>query len=189
MLQLPALPGNAGLAVTRFGRALAHGPFQLYCTLSHLDMASLFRILPPLLMGLWLAPHAHAQKPVYRCETDGRVSYSSEPCVGAREIDVTPTQGLDKMTGKSRKSADVLRQELDNAVSKALQPLTGMTPEQFAVHKRRIGLSARDKADCARLDATLPELKQRASMATPAEHTEADMSLYKARKQFNDLNC
>jgi hypothetical protein len=45
---------------------------------------------------------AHAQKPVYRCETAGKVSYSDAPCVGAKEIDATPTQGMDKMTGASR---------------------------------------------------------------------------------------
>ena len=34
---------------------------------------------------------AHAQKPVYRCETAGKVSYSDAPCVRAKEIDTTPT--------------------------------------------------------------------------------------------------
>lgn len=46
---------------------------------------------------------ALAQKTVYRCESAGKVAYSHEPCVGAREVDTTPTQGLDKMSGHSRK--------------------------------------------------------------------------------------
>jgi hypothetical protein len=29
---------------------------------------------------------ANAQKPVYRCETAGKVSYSDAPCIGAKEI-------------------------------------------------------------------------------------------------------
>ncbi|SFV00255.1 hypothetical protein SAMN04489707_10692 [Paenacidovorax caeni] len=72
---------------------------------------------------------AYAQKPVYRCETAGKVSYSDAPCVGAKEIDATPTQGMDKMTGASRKGADVQRAEHNPLMADALKPLTGMSPE------------------------------------------------------------
>jgi hypothetical protein len=48
-----------------------------------------------------------AQHSVYRCETNGKVSYSDAPCVGARVIDATPTQGMDKMTGQSREGSNV----------------------------------------------------------------------------------
>ena len=71
---------------------------------------------------------AHAQKPVYRCETAGKVSYSDAPCVGAKEIDAIPTQGMDKMTGASRKGADVRRDEHNALMADALKPLTGMSP-------------------------------------------------------------
>ena len=64
-----------------------------------------------------------AQKAVYRCETAGKVSYSHEPCLGAKEIDATPTQGMDKMTGQSRKGRDVLRHEQDGVMADALKPL------------------------------------------------------------------
>ena len=70
---------------------------------------------------------AQAQKPVYRCETAGKVSYSDAPCVGAKEIDTTPTQGMDKMTGASRKGADVQRAEHNALMADALKPLTSMT--------------------------------------------------------------
>lgn len=132
---------------------------------------------------------AYAQKPVYRCETAGKVSYSDAPCVGAKEIDTTPTQGMDKMTGASRKGADVQRAEHNALMADALKPLTGMSPEQYRVYKHRFKLSPRDKAECTRLDTELPELKQRAATATPTEKALADVELYKARKQFNDLNC
>ena len=36
---------------------------------------------------------------------------------------------------------------------------------------------------------TADELKQRAATATPTDKALADVELYKARKQFNDLNC
>ncbi|MDA8456328.1 DUF4124 domain-containing protein [Acidovorax sp. GBBC 3334] len=140
-------------------------------------------------MCLCCVSPAHAQKAVYRCDTGGRVSYSNEPCVGAKEIDATPTQGMDKMTGTSRKGADVQRHEHDTAMADALKPLTGMNAEQFRVYKHRMPLSAPDKAECARLDYQLPDLKQRAAKAPTGDRAAAEVDLYKARKRFNDLNC
>ena len=148
-----------------------------------------FRWLFALLGLLCFGFHVHAQKPVYRCETAGKVSYSDAPCVGAKEIDATPTQGMDKMTGTSRKGADVRRDEHNAVMADALKPLTGMSPEQYRVYQHRFKLSPRDKAECTRLDTELPELKQRAATATPTDKALADVELYKARKQFNDLNC
>ena len=144
-----------------------------------------------LLLGflLFSSSQALAQKPVYRCETAGKVSYAHEPCVGAREIEATPTQGMDKMTGPSRKGTDVLRQEHDNAMGKALRPLTGLSPDQYRIYQKRYKLNPQDKVDCSRLDAALPGLNQEAATAPAAGKALADIELYKARKRFNDLNC
>lgn len=54
-----------------------------------------------------MATAASAQ--VYRCEHGGKVSYSDEPCVGAKVVDATPTQGMDKMAGSTSKGAEALR--------------------------------------------------------------------------------
>jgi hypothetical protein len=64
-----------------------------------------------------------------------------------------------------------------------------MTAEEYRVYKHRFKLSPADKAECALLDANLPELKQRAVTATSREKALADVELYKARKHFNDLTC
>ena len=50
-------------------------------------------------------------------------------------------------------------------------------------------MNRRGGSECTRLDTELPELKLRAATATPTEKALADVELYKARKQFNDLNC
>ena len=142
-----------------------------------------------LLTSLTLSSSVLAQKSVYRCETAGKVNYSHEPCVGAKEIDATPTQGMDKMTGQSRKGRDVLRHEQDGVMADALKPLTGMTHDQYRVYKQRFKLIPQDKNECARLDYELPGLKQRAANAYTADRAAADVDLYKARKRFNDLNC
>ena len=77
--------------------------------------------LATLSVCLLISTSVLAQKSVYRCETAGKVSYSHEPCVGAKEIDATPTQGMDKMTGQSRKGRDVLRHEQDGVMADALK--------------------------------------------------------------------
>lgn len=76
------------------------------------------------------------------------MSYSDAPCVGAKEIDATPTQGMDKMTGTSRKGADVRRDEHNAVMADALKPLTGMSADQYRVYKHRFKLSPGDKAEC-----------------------------------------
>ncbi|WP_238347636.1 DUF4124 domain-containing protein [Comamonas piscis] len=135
------------------------------------------------------AAHVYAQKPVYRCETAGRVSYSDTPCLGAQEIDATPTQGMDKMTGKSRKGQDVQRAERNAAFAEAFQPLTGMNADEYRVYQRRFKLSPADKLECARLDNRLPGLKKSVQAAAANDLAQAEVDLYKARKRFNDLNC
>ncbi len=142
-----------------------------------------------LFCGMAMSTAASAQKPVYRCEAAGQVSYSHAPCVGAKEVDTTPTQGLDKMSGKSRKGRDVQRHEHDGQMAQALKPLLGMTPEQYRVHHRRSRLKPADQRACTHLDADLPGLAQRAAQSSGADRTAADLGLYQGHKRFNDLNC
>ncbi|WP_100084374.1 DUF4124 domain-containing protein [Acidovorax delafieldii] len=134
-----------------------------------------------------LATTASAQ--VYRCEHGGKVTYSDEPCVGAKVVDATPTQGMDKMSGRTRKGADVLRDENRKAVDLALQPLTGLDHEQMNVERRRHKLSAGDKSTCRNLDRQLPELDARVARSAANQKQEAETDLYKARKIFFALKC
>ena len=63
-------------------------------------------------MGLaWLSA-SHAQT-VFRCEVNGRVTYSHEACLGARPVDTKPKQGLDTSNEKSRKGAALRSTEVD----------------------------------------------------------------------------
>ena len=126
---------------------------------------------------------------VYRCEINGKASYSHEPCAGAKAIDTTPTQGMDKMNGKSKKGADVQKAESDRQLAQALQPMTGQSPEAFEVTKRRMNLSALDKHTCSQLDYALPQLAQNVAQATPEQKDKAEGKLYKARKAYRDIRC
>ncbi len=162
---------------------------RLPSTPRHASRGQSARSLLLLLALVCCAAPAFAQKPVYRCETAGRVSYSDAPCVGATEIDATPTQGMDKMTGKSRKGKDVRRDEYNTALAEAIQPLTGMNADEYRVYQRRFKLSPADKLECARLDNRLPTLKKSVQAAAANDLAQTEVDLYKARKRFNDLNC
>jgi hypothetical protein len=138
---------------------------------------------------LLAASSALAQAPVYRCEAGGKVSYSDAPCVGARTVDVTPTQGMDKMGGQSRKGAEVQHDEGRKVLDKALQPLTGKSHEDMDVLRRRVNLSPGTRARCGALDGQLAELQGAVAQTSGAEKGRAEVELYKARKSFFDLQC
>ena len=77
--------------------------------------------------------------------------YSHEPCLDAQVVDTTPTQGLDKSSGTSRKGADVQKSETNKAMAKALEPIFGETAEQYELRHKRFKLSPKDRAECATL--------------------------------------
>jgi Domain of unknown function (DUF4124) len=131
---------------------------------------------------------AQAQS-VYRCETNGRVGYSHEPCVGAKVVDTTPTQGLDKSTGVSLKGRDVQREELNRSFSEAVRPITGRSHEQSKVLHRRFRLPASAQAECKLLDVRLPDQEQAVRTSAPAAKAEAEVQLFLSRRQFRELGC
>ena len=140
-------------------------------------------------LAMLMASGTAMSQQVYRCEINGKASYSHEPCPGAKAIDTTPTQGMDKMNVKSKKGADVQKAESDRQLAQALQPMTGQSPEAFEVTKRRMNLSALDKHTCSQLDYALPQLAQNVAQATPEQKDQAEGKLYKARKAYRDIRC
>ena len=146
------------------------------------------KCLAPALMVIAILPAA-AQPSVYRCETNGKVSYSDAPCVGAKVINATPTQGMDKMTGQSRKGRDVQREEFNAAFDNAFRPLHGRSHADMDVIRRRVKLTSHEKAQCARLDDRLALLQADAAGAAGEAKARTDVDLYKARKRFFDLKC
>jgi hypothetical protein len=120
-------------------------------------------------------------QPVYKCVTAGKVAYSDEPCVGATVVDTTPTQGLDKITGTSKKGADVQKIELNKAMAEALKPVFNETPDQRSQRHKRSKLLENDKLECGRLEG---EIQGKRAM-----DTRQQVALYQARKRYNDLKC
>ncbi|MDM0058991.1 DUF4124 domain-containing protein [Variovorax fucosicus] len=126
---------------------------------------------------------------VYRCEIQGKVNYSDVPCVGAKTVDVTPTQGADKMSGRSSKGKEVQREEFHITLDNATRPLHGLSHGEMDVRRRRYQLSPADQRQCASLDQQIPELEARATKTTGSARGQADVALYQARKRVFDLKC
>lgn len=144
------------------------------------------RLLMPFLL---LVPLLASGQQVYRCEANGKVSYSHEPCLGAQAIDTTPTQGMDKMTGKSKKGADVQRDEFRRQIGSVSSQMTGLSAETHMRLAQRHKLSRTAQLECAAWDARLPGLEEDAAVASPQNKERADAALFKARKAFRDLRC
>ena len=51
-----------------------------------------------------------AKNTVFKCQLEGRIEYSDTPCPDAVTVDVTPTRGVDHMSGTQRRSASVQRE-------------------------------------------------------------------------------
>lgn len=145
------------------------------------------RTLLAIMVLMLRATAASAQ--VYRCEHSGKVSYSDETCVGAKVVDATPTQGMDKMTGSTRKGAEVLRDDRRKVMDSAFQPLTGLNHEQMNVERKRQKLSPDANATCRNLDRQLPQLEAQVRSASASQKQEAEVALYRARKAFFEQNC
>lgn len=142
------------------------------------------------LAWIGLAASALQAQVVYRCEAKGRVSYSYEPCVGAKPVNTTPTQGLDKSSGVSRKGADVRKAESNKAMGDALRPITGLDDQQRVVLHRRFKLSPEAKQECSLLDARLESQEADERAAThPQDLQTAQRSLFESRKRFRELRC
>ena len=128
---------------------------------------------------------------VYRCEVDGKVRYSDEPCLGAKRVDVRPTRGLDKMSGKSLKGADVRTEESNRYVAEALRPIYRETPDQRATRHRRARnhLTPEETAECYLTDSRLGRLEAEEKTAMGRELQQVQQNLLKARQRHRKLRC
>lgn len=122
---------------------------------------------------------------VFKCMKDGKATYTDAPCMNAKEVDVTPTEGMNKWTGTERKSLDQVTREMTKirreGMSKGLAPLVKITPEDFEREERRGKMDPGTKTECSRLDNTLKSLK--------AEVPRDEQALYEARTRFFKLKC
>ena len=134
-------------------------------------------------------PYTVTAQQVYRCEVNGKVSYSNEPCQDAKLVKTPPAQSSDKTPAQHQKDMDALKAELERNNATKTRALAAKAPEDPEVAKRRENLTPLAKHSCSLLDQSLPQLRENAAHGTPENKEKAEVQLYKARKAFQDLRC
>jgi hypothetical protein len=152
-------------------------------------------ITPALICIAMVAMHGYAQKlppasrTVFKCQEAGKTVYSDAPCLGAKRIDVEPTRGLNKSSGRVQIGADVQHEQYREMVAEAIRPLTGLDAKQLAVRGRRNKLSLEDQMECRVLDGDMSAAQQDEKNATQSDLKDVQLKLYQLRKRFHKLGC
>ena len=127
---------------------------------------------------------------VYRCEEAGKIRYSDSPCIGARRIDVEPTRGFDRSTGKELVGQDVRTERNREMFAEAIRPLTGMDARQLDKAGRRMKLPPDAQRECQRLDREIPLAEQAERRALqPYALAAARETLHGLRTKFRQSRC
>lgn len=139
--------------------------------------------------GAWAQNLPPPSRTVFRCEVDGKVTYSDSPCLGARKIEVEPTRGVSKLSGSERVGDDVRLERHREIMADALKPLTGMDAKQMDVYRRRMKLEPTDRRECHDLDGNLATMEQRERLASGPQLSSIQGALLKLRLRYRELGC
>ena len=126
---------------------------------------------------------------VYKCDLQGKVVYSDEPCLGAKKVDVEPTRGVSKMTGTERVGHDVQREKTREAFVEGIRPLTGKNAAQLDQRGRRMKLKPDAAVQCAKLDGEVARLESEEATARVGQRAGLQSELLTARKRYRELGC
>lgn len=131
-----------------------------------------------------------ASRTVYKCEDGGKVRYSDSPCLGAKKLEVEPTRGMNKSSGREMQGQDVRNEHFREGLAEAVKPLTGMDARQLDQFGRRQRLSPEAQRQCQALDRLLPQAEAAESAAkTGTELTSAQKRLFELRSAYRNLRC
>jgi hypothetical protein len=126
---------------------------------------------------------------VFKCTVDNKVVYSDEPCLGAQVLNVQPTRGMNKSTGKELTGKDVMMERTREAIAQAVRPATGMNDHQFDVAKRRMNMSGPQKAECVRLEDDIAAGEAQEPTASKDSLAALQNSLLVMRTRYRGLGC
>lgn len=160
----------------------------------NMNKSSLLLIIVSLLTG-HQASNAQAQslpaasRTVYKCTVNNKIVYTDEPCLGAQVVDVEPTRGLNKSTGRELTGADVAREKRNELLADAVKPLTGLSPQQMEVRTRRIKLSGEAQAECGKLDRTIAQSEADERASSGEAKTSIQRQLFVMRQRSRELRC
>ncbi|MBB1073452.1 hypothetical protein HUU62_03390 [Rhodoferax sp. 4810] len=152
-----------------------------------------FLVFP--LLAFMVSAFGHAQslppvsRTVFKCQVAGKTVYSDAPCLGAKQINVEPTRGLDQTSGRRQMGADVMHERGREAFAEALRPITGMDAKQLAVQGRRNKLSSESQQECRRLDGEISTAQKDEKAAAGPDLKDVQAKLFQKRSRFRELGC
>jgi hypothetical protein len=126
---------------------------------------------------------------MFKCTEGKKLTYTDRPCLGAQRLDVVPSRGLNKLSGTERTGADVARERYRENFAIAIQPLSGMQPQQFEVAVRRQNLGSADRHECYSLDPAIAEAEARERGADRMTLPAVQQQLFLLRKRYAELRC
>jgi hypothetical protein len=126
---------------------------------------------------------------MYKCTGNKVVSYSDKPCLGAERLVVVPTRGVSKLSGKERIGADVQAERSNEAFAEAIRPLTGMSPAQYQVARRRYRLDSAAQRECRQLDPVLLRTEAMEAAADKPSKPAVQRDLFVLRNRYTELGC
>jgi hypothetical protein len=130
-----------------------------------------------------------ASRTVYKCTVNNKVAYTDEPCVGAKVVDVEPTRGMNKSTGKELTGPDVSREKFREQLAEGIKPITGLSAQQLQVQQRRMKLSGESQAECGRLDRSIAQAEADERGSTGDAKADVQRGLFTMRKRSRELRC
>lgn len=111
-------------------------------------------------------------------------TYSDAPCLGAERLEIEPTRGVGKTTGR-----DVQREQHQEMIAEAIRPLTGMDAKQLEVQGRRMKLSAKAQSECRGSDAQISEAEREEGRAAGERRDLIKVTLLALRQHQRSLRC
>ena len=126
---------------------------------------------------------------VFKCDVAGKTVYSDSPCLGAQKINIEPTRGLNKSSGRELIGADVRRELQREMFTDAVRPITGMDAKQFETRGRRMKLTPEAQRECQHLDSQISVAEKEETLAKQPLLADIQEQLFRKRNRFRELGC
>lgn len=126
---------------------------------------------------------------VFKCEVAGKTVYSDSPCLGAQKVNVEPTRGLNKTSGREQVGNDVRSEQYREMFANAVRPLTGMDAKQLDVEGRRMKLTKDVQRECQRLDVEISVAEKEEKQVKQQALSDVRAQLFRIRQNFQKQGC
>jgi hypothetical protein len=122
---------------------------------------------------------------VYKCASQGAVTYSERPCSN-RAVNI---EQADVPVKPNPKEVDLRRMEQNRVLARSLRQRPGESAEQFETRRRRARMMETDRDECARIDVRMPVEQEQMKNPDGEEVLKAEAALAKSRKRYAELGC